>query len=217
MESNEAQPETAGRELATIGDRFLALLIDGMIVAAITFLVGMGLVGVFPNAIGVPLIVMAQTEVLSSSSRREQGKQIVDSIERVRTTDVRGVMTSDCVVSRTTTISGAIKTSFAVKKACSYGAVDGGTLIFPVVLIYGTFFTMRPRGATLGKRTMQIEVVAVTGEKIGLGRSILRNVAELALGIFVITYVVALFTKRKQALHDLVARTLVVKRLDAAA
>lgn len=213
MDGDEAQLETAGRELATISDRFLALLIDGLIVTVVTLLIGAGLAAAFPNAVGIPLIVMTQAQVLSSSSRTEGEKLIIESVERVVTTDVRGVMTSDCIYAKTTTKSGATTYSRAVlKEPCRYGATDGGVLIIPVVLLYGIAFEMRPRGATVGKRTMEIEVVAVTGEKIGLGRSILRNVAELALCIFAITYIVALFTKRKQALHDLVARTLVVKR-----
>jgi uncharacterized RDD family membrane protein YckC len=66
--------------------------------------------------------------------------------------------------------------------------------------------------ATLGKRIAGIKVVDLNGERIGFGRSSKRNMAKslsvLTLGI---GYLMPLWDRRKQALHDKAARCLVVR------
>jgi uncharacterized RDD family membrane protein YckC len=62
------------------------------------------------------------------------------------------------------------------------------------------------RQVTFGKRIVGILVVDVDGGRPSFGRSLLRAVAQFT----VIGYLVAAFTKRRQALHDLLASTVVV-------
>jgi uncharacterized RDD family membrane protein YckC len=62
------------------------------------------------------------------------------------------------------------------------------------------------RQATLGKRIVGIFVMELDGTRPSLGRSLLRAVAQL----IVVGYPLAVFTKRSQALHDLLASTVVV-------
>lgn len=66
--------------------------------------------------------------------------------------------------------------------------------------------------ATIGKRLMKIKVTTMDGRRIGFLRAVVRYLVMFGLSnILFIGYLLALFTKRKQALHDLIARTLVVK------
>jgi len=70
------------------------------------------------------------------------------------------------------------------------------------------------RQASLGKRALGIKVTDLSGERIGFGRASGRYLAylfltPLTLGIGLL---MAAFTQRKQALHDMVAGTLVVSR-----
>lgn len=65
--------------------------------------------------------------------------------------------------------------------------------------------------ATLGKRLMGIRVTDLEGAPISFGRATGRYFAKLLSGcILLIGYIMAAFTPRKQALHDMIASTLVV-------
>ncbi|OLP63171.1 hypothetical protein BACPU_33900 [Bacillus pumilus] len=66
---------------------------------------------------------------------------------------------------------------------------------------------------TLGKKAVGIQVTKVTGEKITFGRATGRFFAKGFLSPFLyIGYIIAFFTEKKQALHDLIAKTIVVKK-----
>ena len=67
--------------------------------------------------------------------------------------------------------------------------------------------------ATLGKRALGIKVTDGNGMRIGFGRATGRFFGKLLSGlIFGIGFILAGFTARKQALHDMLASTLVVFR-----
>jgi uncharacterized RDD family membrane protein YckC len=66
--------------------------------------------------------------------------------------------------------------------------------------------------ATLGKRIMRLYVTDLRGQRITFARALLRNLARQLSGIFFIGYVMVGFTEKKQALHDLLASTLVLRR-----
>jgi uncharacterized RDD family membrane protein YckC/Tfp pilus assembly major pilin PilA len=67
--------------------------------------------------------------------------------------------------------------------------------------------------ATLGKRALGIKVVSLDGTRIGFGRATGRYFGYLLSGLIIgIGYLMAAFTKRKQALHDMMSSTLVVSR-----
>jgi uncharacterized RDD family membrane protein YckC len=69
------------------------------------------------------------------------------------------------------------------------------------------------RGATYGKSFRKVVVVRTNGEPVSMGRSILRIIIKSFLsGILLIGYLMALFTEKKQALHDLIADTVVLQR-----
>jgi uncharacterized RDD family membrane protein YckC len=69
------------------------------------------------------------------------------------------------------------------------------------------------RQATIGKGAMGIVVVGYDGQRISFLRATGRYFAKiLSALILMIGYIMAAFTARKQALHDMLASTLVINR-----
>lgn len=67
--------------------------------------------------------------------------------------------------------------------------------------------------ATLGKKVLGIRVTDLDGNRIGFGRATGRHFGKIISAILLlIGYIMAAFTEKKQALHDILAGTLVVKR-----
>lgn len=92
-----------------------------------------------------------------------------------------------------------------VEPASGLGAV--------ISLAYFTIMEGGPWQATVGKRVLGLRVTDTNGEPIGYGKALVRNLAKIVSGaILLIGYIMAAFTTRKQALHDMIAGTLVVKR-----
>lgn len=79
--------------------------------------------------------------------------------------------------------------------------------------IYSALLESSKSQATLGKKALGIKVTDAQGERISFGRATGRFwskcVSAFAVGI---GFLLAAFTGKKQALHDLMARTLVVRR-----
>ncbi len=67
--------------------------------------------------------------------------------------------------------------------------------------------------ATLGKRCMGLKVTTLEGNRISLGQASGRHFAKfLSTFALFVGFLITPFTRRKQALHDMVAGTLVVER-----
>jgi uncharacterized RDD family membrane protein YckC len=78
-------------------------------------------------------------------------------------------------------------------------------------LLYFAAFTASAWQATPGKRWFGIKVTDLSGRRIGIGRSIVRAVASVLSWVALFGgYLLALVTPRRQALHDLMAGTVVV-------
>ena len=68
--------------------------------------------------------------------------------------------------------------------------------------------------ATLGKKILDLRVTDLEGGRIGFGRATARVSAMLALNLVpfgFIGFILAGFTERKQALHDIIAGCLVLR------
>ena len=98
-------------------------------------------------------------------------------------------------------------------------AIVGTTALLFLVLIvinwlYEALMTSSPRGATLGKRALGLRIVRFDGTQLSFGRATARHFAKAiatpAVPLF-IGYIMAGFTSRKRALHDILADTLVIK------
>jgi len=79
--------------------------------------------------------------------------------------------------------------------------------------LYFTLSEASVTQGTLGKRALRIVVTDLDGRRISFGRANARFWSKIISGaIFLIGYIMAGFTARKQALHDMIAGTLVVNR-----
>ena len=77
--------------------------------------------------------------------------------------------------------------------------------------LYSALFESSAWQATLGKRAVGIKVTDLMGQRISFGRASGRYFAEWISGLtFGIGFLMAAFTERRQALHDMIAGTLVV-------
>ncbi|PLR97477.1 RDD family protein [Bacillus sp. T33-2] len=66
--------------------------------------------------------------------------------------------------------------------------------------------------ATVGKKLLGLKVTDLDGNRVSFLRALGRYLSMIFLSwIFMIGYIMAAFTKKKQALHDLIASTVVVK------
>lgn len=78
-------------------------------------------------------------------------------------------------------------------------------------LYYALMESSKHQG-TLGKLALGITVTDMSGNRISFGRATARYFCKiLSAMVFCIGYIIAGFTKEKQALHDLIASTLVKK------
>jgi uncharacterized RDD family membrane protein YckC len=84
------------------------------------------------------------------------------------------------------------------------------TFGFLVAWIYEASMESSSRQATLGKMALNLAVVDLQGNRISFARASGRHFAKFLSGmILLIGYIMAGFTERKQALHDVIAGTLV--------
>jgi uncharacterized RDD family membrane protein YckC len=89
--------------------------------------------------------------------------------------------------------------------------VDGAVLVGG--WLYFTLLEASPWQATVGKLALGIRVSDLAGGRIGWGRANARYFAKILSALILgIGYLMAAFTERKQALHDMIAATLVVRR-----
>jgi uncharacterized RDD family membrane protein YckC len=97
-------------------------------------------------------------------------------------------------------------------------AAGGSALILVVVLVaaawlYEAILTSSAAGATWGKQAMGLRVLRGDGARLSFGRATARyfckSLITPLLPLF-IGYLLAAFTRRKQALHDFMADTVVV-------
>jgi uncharacterized RDD family membrane protein YckC len=71
-----------------------------------------------------------------------------------------------------------------------------------------------PRQATFGKSVMSLRVTNYEGQRISFGHATGRFFAKIVSGMvpLAIGYIMAVFTEKKQALHDFIAGTLVLRK-----
>ncbi|MEL6560168.1 MAG: RDD family protein [Bacteroidota bacterium] len=97
----------------------------------------------------------------------------------------------------------------------SPGMIAGGLVLYffgPSVLVitYQALWESSSKQATPGKLLVGLRVVTTGGEKLSFMNAVGRNAGRILSSIMMIGYFMALFTDRKQALHDMMADTLVI-------
>jgi len=148
-------------------ERFLAIIIDGFVLSAVS------------SVIQIPLMFVLPLFVNS------------ESLGRLSSGD----------------ISIAVLAPYIV-----IAAVVGGLLLV-LSWLYHALMTASSRQATLGKQVLHLIVTDLDGERLSFGRATGRFFATfLSYYLLLIGYVIQPFTEKRQALHDILAGTLVVKR-----
>ncbi|NKB47867.1 MAG: RDD family protein [Alphaproteobacteria bacterium] len=84
--------------------------------------------------------------------------------------------------------------------------------LFTVWLYYAVMESTTTQ-ATIGKMFMGIYVTDLDGDRVAFSRASIRYwMKYVSIVIFFIGFLIAAFTRRKQAMHDMVANCLVLKR-----
>jgi len=111
-------------------------------------------------------------------------------------------------------VVGAFIVVLFVNNAATRTIIALGTLVFAPLLsfVYHVIMECSARQATFGKQILKIRVCDMQGERISTGMSVVRNLARIfSVATFFIGYLLSFFTKQQQALHDMIAGTLVMK------
>jgi uncharacterized RDD family membrane protein YckC len=86
-------------------------------------------------------------------------------------------------------------------------------IYFMVSISYFIFTESSTKQATFGKLIMKIKVVNSDGDRLSVLNSTIRNFGRILSGLILgLGYIMIVFTPKKQALHDKIAKTYVVNR-----
>lgn len=148
--------------------RFVALLIDGLLIGVIQFVAIMPLLAIF-------------------------GIGVADDLQNMESMDEAEAM-------------GMVGSMMAMGFATQ-------AVFFVINTLYFALMESSSKQATVGKIVLGLKVTDVNGNKLDFVKALVRNLCKLiSSAIFLIGYIMAGFTEKKQALHDIIASTLVVKK-----
>ncbi len=87
-------------------------------------------------------------------------------------------------------------------------------IFFVIQVAYFTIMESSTSQATIGKRAMNLIVADENGVRLSTQQALIRNISRIISGIICfIGYFMAFFTEKKQALHDIIAKTNVYTKL----
>lgn len=102
--------------------------------------------------------------------------------------------------------------TFSTMDADSTAAMTASVIELSIDWLYAALLIASSRRATLGMMVMDLQVCDVQGRRIGFLRATWRYFAQfLSLITAGLGYLMQLFTPRRQALHDLLSGTVVVR------
>jgi uncharacterized RDD family membrane protein YckC len=115
-------------------------------------------------------------------------------------------------------VDNAIVTIFGLALLIAAGFVGVGAVVIAnfvfmlVAFLYWPLMESSERQATIGKQLLGIQVVDDNGARLTFVRSLLRNLAKIISSLpFGLGFLLAAFTAKKQALHDMITKCLVVR------
>lgn len=94
-------------------------------------------------------------------------------------------------------------------------ATMGTTILISGIIgiVYYVLMETSKFQGTVGKIALGLKVTDMNGEKLDISKSLIRNLCKIISSLILyIGYIMAGFTDKKQALHDMIASTLVVKK-----
>ncbi len=109
--------------------------------------------------------------------------------------------------------SGGIQAAVRAGVKQAAGAFLGMMLDSAILWLYWSLFESSALQATLGKMALGLQVTDLHGNPISFAQATGRNFAKLISGLICgIGFLMAGWTEKKQALHDIMAGTLVVRK-----
>lgn len=106
--------------------------------------------------------------------------------------------------------TGIGPSSFFVTSLEGEGAFFSSSML--LYWIYFASFESSQSGATPGKRAMNLRVVDEDGLRISFAMALLRYVGKFVSAFpLMLGFIMAIFTRRHQALHDFIAKTMVIE------
>jgi uncharacterized RDD family membrane protein YckC len=115
-------------------------------------------------------------------------------------------------------VDNAIITILSIALMIAATSVDAGAAVianFALILIaflYWPLMESSERQATFGKQLLGIQVTDANGARLTFVRALLRNLAKIISSLpFGLGFLLAAFTPRRQALHDMITKCLVVR------
>jgi len=106
----------------------------------------------------------------------------------------------------------SVADSATSKELETMGEFMGNVMRWIITWLYFTLFESSKWQATPGKKLLGLRVTNLNGERIGFGKANGRYWSQIiSVLILFVGYIMAAFTEKKQALHDMIAGTLVVK------
>ena len=111
-------------------------------------------------------------------------------------------------------IAGALVISLWIDPATwlSYGRAIETAVALGLGAIYSIYFWVGKWHATPGKRALGLVVLAEDGCVLEMGKSVWRVVGQFLSGLVIVGPLLVVTSERRQALHDLIAGTVVVKK-----
>jgi uncharacterized RDD family membrane protein YckC len=88
----------------------------------------------------------------------------------------------------------------------------GFITVYFIMWVYFSGFEASAWQATPGKRILRLYVTDLGGHRLTFVRAAMRNVARMISALLLVGYILAGFTEKKQALHDLLAGCVVLRR-----
>jgi uncharacterized RDD family membrane protein YckC len=85
-------------------------------------------------------------------------------------------------------------------------------LIVCIIWLYFARQESSPRMATIGKRALGLQVVDLNGQRVTFKRATGRFFGKILSSPLCFGFIMAAFTEKKQALHDILAGCLVIKK-----
>lgn len=110
-------------------------------------------------------------------------------------------------------ISYIVQATFAEILITQEAATSADILVgIMIQWLYSASLESSAKQATLGKQALKIVVTDLDGNRISFGRATRRHFAKWVSALALIGYLLPLFNAKKQALHDMLAGCLVVRK-----
>jgi class 3 adenylate cyclase/uncharacterized RDD family membrane protein YckC len=219
---------------AGVGRRALACAIDLIVAAALVYLIAAPIELIFNDVVEIdaPFFNVAQDRVVPGSEKQTALTHVdggdVYTVEKIVERSVLGLNKHYYRVTERELKKPGGQTYDKVDGSAHREMVNEKTLqpiqrpesmqfFLIVYLAYVSILEGRPRGAALGKRAMGLAVRDEDGRPLDLGRAFGRNLAKIASTLTIgFGFAMAIWTKKRQALHDKLADCRVVLVDDAA-